>query len=86
MTAPAKALQIIHVQRFSTELYRNDMVYHGGGSVLAMPCAFLTHGVAAQFGSSQPSPSAGCVEAACFFVPVAGIVVVVNDGLVLITV
>ena len=86
MTAPAKTLQIIHVQRFSTELYRNDMVNHDGGGVLAMPCAFLTHGVATQLGRSQLSPSAGCVEAACFSVSVVDVIVVVNDGLVLLTI
>lgn len=62
------------------------MVDHGGGCVLALPRTFLTQGVAGQLGCAELSPSVAGVEAAGFSVPVAGVIVVVYNGLVLLTV
>ena len=86
MAAPAQALQVLHIQCRTAKADRLDVVYHGGGCMLALPRTFLTQRVAAQLGLAQLPPSIGGVEAAGFTVTVAGIVIVVDHALVLIAV
>lgn len=78
VAAPAKALQVLHVQRLAALLDRYDMIYHCCGRQPVLPRAFLTHGIEGELLLSQASPPSGGIEAAGCLVPLLRVVFMID--------